>query len=56
MFCGCDSLSNIEPLKNWNVLNGSNFLHMFSECTNLLNIKPLENWNISDSYFDDLLE
>ena len=51
----CSSLSNIEALKNWNVLKGNNFNHMFSGCSSLTNIQALENWKLSNgndfSYF-----
>ena len=40
-------LKDINPLKNWNVSNGTNFSGMFIGCSLLNDIKPLENWNVS---------
>ena len=42
MFSYCLSLSNIEPLQNWNVSNGKNFGCMFKKCSSLKDIKPLK--------------
>ena len=42
MFSSCESLSNIKPLKNWNVSNGKDFYGMFAVCKSLSNINPLE--------------
>ena len=30
IFVGCLSLSNLKPIQNWNVSNGTNFSNMFS--------------------------
>ena len=47
MFYECKSLSDIKPLQNWNVSNGTNFSHMFSGCSSSLSdINPLQNWNV----------
>jgi len=64
MFFGCGSLSNISPLKSWNISNQLkfnecpsssdfilapyNFSSMFSGCLSLKDIKPLEKWNVSN--------
>ena len=50
MFYCCSSLSNIKPLENWNVSNGTDFSGMFCDCRALSDIKSLENlecikWN-----------
>ena len=47
MFFECGSLSNLNPLQNWNVSNGVNFSCMFFGCQLLINIYDLENWNVS---------
>jgi len=44
MFSGCSLLSNIAPLKNWNISNGIIFSGMFSGCSSLLDKTPLEHW------------
>ena len=43
MFYGCISLSDVNPLRYWNVSNGENFSFMFSECSSLSDIIPLKN-------------
>ena len=40
-------LSDINPLKNWDVSKGINFDSMFRNCKSLSNINALENWDIS---------
>ena len=45
MFYSC-SLTDISPLRNWNVSNGKNFQSMFAGCSMLSDIKPLENWKV----------
>ena len=35
-------VTDIKPLKNWDVSNVTNFSHLFSDC-NLKDIKPLKN-------------
>ena len=52
MFGDCSSLSDIKPLENWNVSNGTNFEGMFYKCSSLNNIKPLENWKLSENNFN----
>ena len=54
MFGGCSSLSNIKPLKNWNVLNGNNFSGMFGGCSSFLDIKVIQNWKISNDEYSKL--
>ena len=44
MFLGCQSLSDIEPLANWNVSKGESFFAMFSQCT-ISNKDAIKNWN-----------
>ena len=46
MFCKCTNLSDIKPLQNWNVSNGSNFISMFLECP-LDDLRPIQKWNVS---------
>ena len=47
MFYGC-TLSDINPLEDWNVSKGNKFSYMFGECSELVNIKGLEKWNVSN--------
>ena len=57
MFNNCESLSNIKPLKNWNVSNGYEFGGMFNDCKSLSDIYALKNWNVSNGkYFRCLFE
>ena len=46
MFCGCNSVKDIPPLKNWDIKNQNNFSDMFCECNSVKDISPLKNWNI----------
>ena len=46
MFCGCSSLSSIQPLEHWNVSNVQAMSEMFGGCSSLSSIQPLEHWNI----------
>ena len=48
MFSYCSSLTDISPLKNWNVSNGENFSGMFSGCISLTDIFPIKHWNVSN--------
>jgi len=41
-------LSDINPLKNWNVSKGISFESMFRGNANLSDIKALENWDVSN--------
>ena len=41
-------LSDINPLKNWNVSKGISFDSMFRECSILSDIKALEKWDVSN--------
>ena len=47
MFCGVNSLKNIEELKYLNTKEVNNFSHMFYGCKSLSDIKSLQNWNVS---------
>ena len=53
MFYGCSCLSDIKPLKNWNVSNGTNFNEMFYGCSSLSNFKHLQNWKYFVYMFDN---
>ena len=48
MFCGCIELSDIKPLKNWNVSKGTDFEYIFAS-TRLFGTKCLENWDVSNA-------
>ena len=56
MFSGCESLSDIKALKNWNISNGNNFKAMFCGCSSLSDIKALENWNVSKYEFSSMFK
>ena len=49
MFKDCDTLTNIEELKNLETKNVYNFEYMFSGCSSLSDIKSLSNWDVSNS-------
>ena len=53
MFHQWFKLSDIKPLKNWNVSNGKNFSGMFC-CCYMLSKSDMEslNWNVSNEYCD----
>ena len=53
MFYGYSSLSDIKPLRNWNVSNGNNFSWMFYYCSSLSDIKPLQHWKYFKYMFDN---
>ena len=46
LFWECSSLSDITPLKNWDVSNVTDFGNLFYECTSLSDVMPLLNWNL----------
>ena len=47
MFEYCESLQNIDSLKNWDVSNVEDMYGMFSGCKKLRNIDSLSAWNVS---------
>ena len=47
MFFKCDSLKNIDGLKNFDVSEAKDFSHMFQSCSSLSDIISLENWDVS---------
>ena len=44
MFYGCNIISSIEPLKDWNVGNVTNMSGMFADCKKLTSAEKLSNW------------
>ena len=50
MFNGCSLLSDIKPIENWNVSNGTDFRSIFNDCLLLSNIKPLEKLKLLNKY------
>lgn len=48
MFYDCNSISNIDGLKNWDTSNVKNMSYMFDNCASLLNVDGLKNWNTSN--------
>ena len=55
MFFGCESITNIKTLKNWQFSRCKDISGMFYHC-NISDIKILENWNVSNvTDFHELL-
>ncbi len=48
MFCGCETLIDINELEFLNTNDVNNFECMFSGCSSLSDIKALQNWNVSN--------
>ena len=48
MFHECNTLQNIDGLKDLDTKDVENFSYMFFGCSSLLNIQSLQNWNISN--------
>ena len=44
MFDNCFKLSNLKPLRNWNISNGKKFYRMFDLSS--ANLNDIEKWNI----------
>ena len=40
-------ISDLKPLENWDVSNGTNFIGMFMSCSNISDITPLQKWDVS---------
>ena len=47
MFYACESLENLNALKNWNVSNAIDISHMFDFSKKLSDISALEKWDVS---------
>lgn len=48
MFINCTTLSDLTPLKDWNVSNVTRMNGLFSGCINVTDISPiLDNWDFS---------
>lgn len=55
IFFGCNSLRDLNAIKNWNVSNGTNFSGMFSTVPAVTSI-DISNWNIrSDARLDYII-
>ena len=55
MFAQLDLLTDVSPLKKWNVSNGENFQNMFSNCESLKNGNILQSWKFPrDTDFDSM--
>ena len=48
MFTGT-KISNLEPLSNWDVSHGDDFVDMFSQCKEVTNLSPITKWNLTNS-------
>ena len=48
MFCECSRISDLSPLKDWDVSNVRQMDCMFSDCTNLGDLSCLDNWDVSN--------
>jgi len=44
MFAGLELLTDVSPLKNWDVANCNDFSLMFRGCKSLKNKNILKNW------------
>lgn len=44
MFYGCSSLSDISPLRDWDVTNVSSTQKMFEGCVELEDLSPIFEW------------
>ena len=47
MFFGCCSLTELGPLKGWNVGNVTTISRMFEMCRSVSGLKPLAGWKVS---------
>ena len=47
MFADLELLTDVSPLKNWNVAKGKKFKMMFRKCKLLKNKNILKNWKFS---------
>ena len=48
MFNGCNVLTNLDALANWDVSNVTDLSSTFKNCNSLTNISPLANWDVSN--------
>ena len=46
MFKSCFNIPSLEPLRNWDVSNGTNFEEIFKDCNNVNPSEELSNWGI----------
>ena len=46
MFSGCNGLTNLNFLSNWNV-KVANYVQMFQSCANLTDASGINDWNIN---------
>ena len=53
MFTYCESLTNINALKNWDTRNVINVSNMFLVCRSLSNIDALKNWDMRNVKYMD---
>ena len=45
MFCGCNSLTSLPDISNWNTNNVTDMSHMFHGCKSLTSLPDISNWN-----------
>ena len=51
MSLSVDRLTDVSPLKIWNVSRGENFEKMFSYCESLKNGNILKDWKFKKNYY-----
>lgn len=47
MFASCNSITNLDALKNWDISKAEDISGMFASCKSLTNIDGIKNWGIS---------
>ena len=51
---GCPDLTDVEPIQNWNVSKGNNFVGMFYSCS-IKNRNLLQKWKFANqAYFKSM--
>ena len=50
MFSGCFLLSDLKPIANWYILNGTNFDGLFSQCKSLMDLNDLKEWEKNPNF------
>ena len=48
MFEGCESLSSLPDISNWNTSNVTDISYMFEGCESLSSLPDISNWNTSN--------
>ena len=48
MFFGCNSITDISPLKNWNVSKGEDFEGILGNCYSIIDRTQIISWRFSE--------